>query len=207
MTDVSQQKASVEALFDSDPRDFLAGDYDERREREIAAQIEAEQRAKGGAPTELFLFMLAPLALIALPILLLFALKSNPAPSASSTGGTVTTSQSISGSPIAWQTSLDAAQEMARQSGKSIMVDFYADWCAPCKDMEASTWPDASVAQEAQNFISVKINADSESALQQRYNITGLPTILFLNADGSEKGRAIGGHSPQDILPLMQQYR
>ncbi len=98
---------------------------------ETLAQLEAEHAGRGGAPTELLLLLAAPLLLILLPLLLWLMLRAAPqTPLArnATPAAAVAPGQGIKQTAIAWQTSLSDAQALARQSGKNLMVDFYADW-------------------------------------------------------------------------------
>ncbi len=105
---------------------------------------------------------------------------------------TTTTSVSPSAKAIAWQPSLDIALSKAKSQGKPVMIDFYATWCAPCKILDEQIYPDSSVVKEAENFISVKLNVDMQSAAVREYRVGGLPTVLFLDASGKEVHRLVG---------------
>ena len=191
-----------------------ADSFDQERENQILAQIEAERTTKPGAPTSLFLLMLAPLLLIVFPLLLLWFLRPAPAPNTAAAPQTTTTlsqtAPATSGATaIGWQTSLDAALALSKQTGKPIMADFYADWCGPCKMLDEQTWVDPTVVQEAQNVIAVKVDVDAapNAAAAQRYNIGSIPCIVWIDSTGNEKGRSVGFSGPQEMLALMQQHR
>ncbi len=177
------------------------------RELELIAQAEAEQNGGQRVPTELIFLLLAPLLLLVLPLVLFLALRGRPAAPPTAPAVASATFAPIQSSAIAWQTSFEAAQQLALSSNKPMMVDFYADWCGPCRDMDAQTFPDPSIVQEAQNVVPVKINVDNVPDLAQRYSITGLPTLVWINGDGTERGRITGGLSADQLLPIMQQYR
>lgn len=106
---------------------------------------------------------------------------------------------------IKWLTSFDAALAAAGQKNLPVMIDFYTDWCGWCKKLDADTYVDAQVVAAANDFVSVKINADLERETASRYKITGFPTILFVDAAGSELHRVIGYRPPQDFLREMNQ--
>ena len=176
-------------------------------EMEILAQVEAE-RYGTRPPTDLILLLLAPLLLLAVPLVLFVSMRGRPAatPTQAASGTTEFVPVPASGA-VAWQTSFEAAQQIALSGNKNMMVDFYADWCGPCKAMDENTYPDASIVQESLNVVPVKINVDNFPDLAQRYSVTGYPTIVWMDASGTERGRIMGGMSAAELLPLMQQYR
>jgi len=77
------------------------------------------------------------------------------------------------------------------ETQKPIMLDFYADWCIPCIELDRKTFTDSRVVEKTESFIRMKVDLthfDSEQAekLREEYNIAGVPTILFLDAEGEE---------------------
>jgi thiol-disulfide isomerase/thioredoxin len=96
---------------------------------------------------------------------------------------------------IAWEKSFDEALAKAKQAKKLVMVDFTADWCVWCKRLDQDTYSDAKVAAELRkNFVSVKVDVETEAGKKpaQKYGVTGLPTILFLDGDGGVQTRVTG---------------
>lgn len=86
-----------------------------------------------------------------------------------------------------YQVDIEQAKELAAKQGKLIMVDFYANWCAPCKWMEESTFSDPEVVSIINNhFIPVKIDIDQIDgySMKQQYSIRYLPTIIIFDQDG-----------------------
>ena len=81
----------------------------------------------------------------------------------------------------------------ARAAGKAVMLDFYADWCVSCKEMEKYTFTDAAVKQSLMNTVllqaDVTANDDDDAALLKRFDIKGPPTIAFYGPDGLERGQ------------------
>jgi thiol:disulfide interchange protein DsbD len=86
---------------------------------------------------------------------------------------------------------LDAAITLAATQGKSAMLDFYADWCVSCIEMEEYTFTDAGVQDALSNTVllqaDVTANDDEDQALLQRFGVFGPPTIIFFGADGVQR--------------------
>jgi thiol:disulfide interchange protein DsbD len=95
----------------------------------------------------------------------------------------------------------------ARTAGKPVIIDFYADWCLPCKELDAKTFVDPAVMGELNRFVRVKANLTVTSdattqALTKQYAILGVPTIVFLDSKGAEvpNARLTGFEPPADFL-------
>ncbi|MCC7074117.1 MAG: thioredoxin family protein [Deltaproteobacteria bacterium] len=99
--------------------------------------------------------------------------------------------------PIAWQVigatddatlGFENALAAAKAACKPVMIDFFAEWCLACKELDHKTYPVESVRAEAQRFMSIKIDATDEhpqlEALQKRFGVVGLPTIVFVDKKG-----------------------
>lgn len=101
---------------------------------------------------------------------------------------------------------LDAALAQARSAGKPALLDFYADWCVSCKEMERYTFSDPAVIAEMDKFLllqaDVTANDDADQALMQgRFGIPGPPAILFFDTSGAElKGYRVVGFKPAEAF-------
>jgi thiol-disulfide isomerase/thioredoxin len=101
---------------------------------------------------------------------------------------------------------VESYQKQAAKEGKMLFINFYADWCLPCKVMEESTYKDEAIAVFMhQNCICLHINGDSEKGkiLRQTYAINMFPTLLFFNEKGSEVARKEGSMGIEDFKILM----
>jgi thiol:disulfide interchange protein DsbD len=81
-------------------------------------------------------------------------------------------------------------KKLIAPNGKPIMLDFYADWCVACKELEQSTFSDSKVQQMLENTtllqVDVTENSDADKALLKRFGLYGPPGIAFFNSHGQE---------------------
>jgi thiol:disulfide interchange protein DsbD len=96
------------------------------------------------------------------------------------------------GAEIQWRPYSEQALAEARAAGMGVIIDAYADWCIPCKELDADTFRDPEVAKDAERFVTLKLDltspADGSEASRaaNRFRILGVPTIIFMNAEGEE---------------------
>lgn len=87
-----------------------------------------------------------------------------------------------------WQPYSADALALATSQSKPVIIDFWADWCAACHELEEQTFTDPRVRALAQKFVLLKFDATKDSdelkALKKTYNIQGLPTVIFINPNG-----------------------
>lgn len=93
---------------------------------------------------------------------------------------------------------------LLKTSGQPVMLDFYADWCVSCKEMEHLTFTDPRVqARLAQLHLvraDVTANNPDDQALLKRFNLFGPPGIIFFDRSGNEIGRVVGYQSAETFL-------
>jgi thiol:disulfide interchange protein DsbD len=101
--------------------------------------------------------------------------------------------QALQFAPIHSVADLDRAVGQASREGRPVMIDFYADWCTSCKEMEATTFLDPVVrgALSGSVLLRADVTADdaNDRALLKRFGIIGPPTIAFYGRDGRERSR------------------
>ena len=98
---------------------------------------------------------------------------------------------------------LNAALAEAKASNKNVMLDFYADWCVSCKEMETLTFGDPAVIDALRDTVllqaDVTANDDEDKALYKHFNIIGPPSIMFYNKQGEELKRyRVVGYMPAE---------
>ncbi|MBM4189139.1 MAG: protein-disulfide reductase DsbD [Betaproteobacteria bacterium] len=102
---------------------------------------------------------------------------------------------------------LDAA--IARNTGKPVMLDFYADWCVSCKEMENITFADPRVQAALQGVVllqaDVTANSEDDKALLKRFGLFGPPGILFFDRNGKQNPfKVIGYEKPEAFLESLK---
>ncbi|MDF3112046.1 protein-disulfide reductase DsbD [Burkholderia semiarida] len=100
--------------------------------------------------------------------------------------------------------SIGELDALLKTSGQPVMLDFYADWCVSCKEMEHLTFTDARVQARLARLHLVRAdvtanNADDQ-ALLKRFNLFGPPGIIFFDRNGNEIGRVVGYQAADTFL-------
>ena len=114
---------------------------------------------------------------------------------------------------VASLSALEARIQQASANHQPVMLDFYADWCISCKEMEAYTFTDPKVKQALAGFVllqaDVTKNSDDDKALLAKFNLIGPPAILFFGADNQEKTahRVIGYQDAETFIKTLQQVK
>jgi thiol:disulfide interchange protein DsbD len=115
------------------------------------------------------------------------------------------------GPGIEWHSYSEQLLQQASARKKPLIIDFYAEWCTPCRELEEVTFHHSDVVRQVQqDFIMVKVdvtrggNPFHEELLKQ-YGIKGVPTIVFLDDQGKERAdlRLVDFMAPESFLARM----
>jgi thiol:disulfide interchange protein DsbD len=107
---------------------------------------------------------------------------------------------------VKWEPYSEAA--VANLNSRGVIIDFYADWCIPCKELDAFTFSDPEVIKISNEFDTYKADltkslAPEVASLREKYNIIGVPTVLILNSVGEESERITGFVTAEEFIKII----
>lgn len=97
----------------------------------------------------------------------------------------------------------DNFEEKVLNSSIPVLVDFWANWCGPCKAVSPTI--DELAEEYHGRFIIGKVNVDEENALVENFNIKSIPTMITFK-DGKQVDKVIGARSKADLKGLLEKY-
>ena len=105
--------------------------------------------------------------------------------------------------PVKTVTDVERQIRIAKKEGKPVILDFYAEWCIACKEMDATTLSNPHVRQTLSQFVLLRAdvthNTEADKALEKHYQVVAPPTFIFFDEQGQElrRARLIGGLGPK----------
>jgi thiol-disulfide isomerase/thioredoxin len=103
-----------------------------------------------------------------------------------------------------WYSSIEEAIQVAQRTNKKIFVDFYADWCGPCKLLDAQVLKTEGFKKLSSNLVFVKIDVDRQPSVAQAYKVTAMPTQMVLDKNGQILSTKVGYGSPADFYGWLR---
>lgn len=111
-----------------------------------------------------------------------------------------------------WRQDLDQAILDAKEQNRPMIIDFGAQWCAACKELEHKTFSHPDVKKTLDGMITVKVDCTestnpSVKAVQEKYDVKGLPTVIYLNPSGEEVSRFVSFLPPVQFIRFIESAR
>lgn len=114
---------------------------------------------------------------------------------------------------LKWQKSEKEGLVLAQLENKFAMIDFYADWCEACHELDKYTYSDQEVINELNDFVSIKIDATKSTPeinkLLSKYGVVGLPAVIFIDKKGNVLNdyTLSGFEKPKDFVKRLKQVK
>lgn len=108
-------------------------------------------------------------------------------------------------SHIRWEKTYASAVTQSKKTRKPLLIEFYADWCGPCKKMESTTLRDNEVLKVVRRFVAVRINLDKARDLARRFKVTSIPHALIMWPNGKIVREAVGYQEAPDFRLFLLQ--
>jgi thioredoxin:protein disulfide reductase len=117
------------------------------------------------------------------------------------------------GAELAWREDFAAARAEAEAEGRPYLIDFGADWCAACKELEHLTFADPDVIHESRRFTAIRVDLSprvetpEKWALLREYGQSGLPFVVIHDGEGREALRVTSVMEPREFVERMRAIR
>lgn len=119
--------------------------------------------------------------------------------------------QNLQKPTIQWQPYSEEVLEQAKADGKPVLMDFYADWCIPCLELDRVTFTDERVIEATDQFARIKVDlthydSPEAEALREKFDVAGVPTLVFIGENGKEikDARVVGFMGPDRFLERVK---
>ncbi|MCZ7603818.1 MAG: protein-disulfide reductase DsbD [Melioribacteraceae bacterium] len=107
-----------------------------------------------------------------------------------------------------WEEYTHEKYEAALANNDKILIDFYADWCIPCKELDALTFSDPRVIEKSKEFVAFKVDMtrtmdEFTEQIRDKFSIVGMPTVLMIDSNGDEAKRLTGYVNADEFLDML----
>lgn len=109
-----------------------------------------------------------------------------------------------------WFLSDEEGFKNSKEMNRPVLIDFFAQWCAACKELDEKTWSDLKVREILKQFVPIKLdltkNDEEAKRVQKKYKVIGMPTVIIFKPSGKEILRFEGFKSPEEFLDMLDKY-
>ena len=103
-----------------------------------------------------------------------------------------------------WFRDFSSAQSFAVEEGKLIIIDFWASWCRPCRDMDLQLWESEDFAAISRNVVLLKIDIDNNKNFAMNYGVKSIPKVVIVDPTGDVLVERTGFSGPKSYLDLFK---
>ncbi|MCP5107327.1 MAG: thioredoxin fold domain-containing protein [bacterium] len=110
---------------------------------------------------------------------------------------------------IDWKTDWENALKTAAAKKQPVLMDFYTDWCPPCKRLAAETFVDKTMIDyfHKENYVLIKVNPEKDRVAESKFKAYSYPTLIIFKPDGTELDRIIGFRSTKDLIKNLDDLK
>ncbi|NIM16010.1 MAG: thioredoxin fold domain-containing protein [Candidatus Aminicenantes bacterium] len=110
---------------------------------------------------------------------------------------------------ITWETDWQKALKNAAANKQPVMMDFYTDWCPPCKRLTKTTFVDPKMINyfKKENYVLIKVNPEKDRAAENKFKVYSYPTLVIFNAKGNEIDRILGYQSTEELVKALEDLK
>ncbi len=110
---------------------------------------------------------------------------------------------------IKWETDWKSTLKTAVEKKQPALMDFYTDWCPPCKKLAAVTFKDADVIEyfKKENYVLIKLNPEKDRVAESTFKVFSYPTLIVYKPDGTEFDRMLGYKDPKELIQSLEDLK
>ena len=111
-----------------------------------------------------------------------------------------------------WSAYSESAYNSSKANNEKMIIDFYADWCIPCKELDKVTFSNPKVKEKLREFSTYKVDMtetmnERTESLRNKFNIAVMPTVILINSKGEEVQRLTGFVGADEFLKIINSIK